>query len=169
MSEFRLKTTGEIVSKEQLRQMYWNVSLPVVWDTGTLEFLKVNTVLESPQPQNTDPLKTIVRDGVIQDSKGNWVKNWAVIDIFHDITKEDGTIITKTQQEQEFLAKRAAEQWSIIRTQRDQLLKETDWVTIRSIDTNQPMSLAWSVYRQALRDITLQSDPFQIQWPEKPV
>lgn len=169
MSEFRLKSTGEIVSREQLRQKHWNVSLPAVWNSSTLEFLGVDVIFETPQPSNTYPLKSVIRDGVVKDSKGNWVQNWVVRDIFQDITNQDGTITTKAQQEQEFLSKRTSDQWKVIRTQRDQLLKESDWVTIRSVDTGQPVSQEWSAYRQALRDITTQTDPFAVQWPEKPV
>lgn len=28
---------------------------------------------------------------------------------------------------------------------------------------------AWATYRQALRDITTQLDPFKIDWPKQPI
>ena len=62
----------------------------------------------------------------------------------------------------------AETQWAAIRLDRDNRLKETDWVSIRAADTATPMSAEWAAYRQALRDITTQTDPFSIIWPTKP-
>ena len=55
------------------------------------------------------------------------------------------------------------------RNQRDRLLTETDWVTIRATDTGDPVPTEWLDYRQALRDITEQTGfPEQIEWPQEP-
>jgi hypothetical protein len=61
-----------------------------------------------------------------------------------------------------------AQQWGIVRSLRDQKLDQSDWVTARAVERGEPVPEAWAVYRQALRDITLQADPFNIVWPEKP-
>lgn len=58
--------------------------------------------------------------------------------------------------------------WSAVRYLRDQKIKETDWVILRAADTGVPVSNYWLVYRQALRDITEQTDPFNIVWPVVP-
>jgi hypothetical protein len=87
--------------------------------------------------------------------------------MFADTTVE-GVTTTKAQHEETFMAARNATQWTAIRSDRDNRLKETDWVSIRAADTATPMSTEWSTYRQALRDITTQSDPFNITWPTKP-
>jgi hypothetical protein len=59
-----------------------------------------------------------------------------------------------------------------IRLQRDYLLQETDWVTIRAVDTEIPESQAWKNYRQALRDfpanVNVNLPIEQIVWPQKP-
>jgi len=55
------------------------------------------------------------------------------------------------------------------RDKRDRLLTESDWVTIRATDTNNPVPTEWQTYRQALRDVPLQTGfPEEIEWPEKP-
>ena len=55
------------------------------------------------------------------------------------------------------------------KAKRDELLKASDWVTLRSADTGQPIPPEWSAYRAALRDITTQSGyPTTIEWPEAP-
>lgn len=61
-----------------------------------------------------------------------------------------------------------ADQWSLIRMQRDQLLAASDWRVIRAIDTGVPLEQTWTDYRQALRDVTTQADPFNITWPTEP-
>lgn len=60
-------------------------------------------------------------------------------------------------------------QWDLVRAQRDALLKDTDWRVARAQEVGQPLDPVWVDYRQALRDITLQADPFAIVWPPAPV
>lgn len=56
-----------------------------------------------------------------------------------------------------------------IKTKRDALLRETDWVSLRAADQGQPVSNAWKTYRQALRDLTAQPGfPNSVVWPSKP-
>ena len=55
------------------------------------------------------------------------------------------------------------------RGERDRLLTESDWVTIRATDTGDPVPTEWQTYRQALRDITEQTGfPEEIEWPQEP-
>ena len=58
--------------------------------------------------------------------------------------------------------------WEQIRSQRDFLLKETDWVVLG--DSNpKPSKEDWLTYRQALRDIpSTFKTPEEVVWPEKP-
>lgn len=56
-----------------------------------------------------------------------------------------------------------------IRYVRDELLKECDWVTAKSYETQTPVPESWAAYRQALRDIPQQSNfPAIVVFPEKP-
>lgn len=57
-------------------------------------------------------------------------------------------------------------QWAVIRTQRSKLLTSCDWTQLPDVPGS--TQAAWSNYRKALRDITNQSDPFNINWPENP-
>ena len=167
MSDYRIRETGQVLSQGEVRRLHWNTSFPAVWDASVCEFIGIDPVLQAPQPTNTDPLKTIRLNGVVQDSLGNWVQNWEVVDLFADTTVE-GVTTTKAQHEEAFMARRNTERWTQVRSQRDSLLKDTDWLSIRAADTVTPMPTEWSTYRQALRDVTEQSDPFNIVWPTKP-
>jgi len=57
-------------------------------------------------------------------------------------------------------------EWKLVRQNRDRLLLESDWTQLPDV----PLATqeAWRGYRQELRDITLQEDPFNIVWPVVP-
>ena len=57
-------------------------------------------------------------------------------------------------------------QWTKIRKQRDSLLQSCDWTQLP--DVSIPNKSDWASYRQALRDITNQADPYNIVWPSDP-
>jgi hypothetical protein len=58
---------------------------------------------------------------------------------------------------------------STVRQQRDNLLSTSDWVVIKSQETEQPVPPEWVAYRQALRDITDQPGfPLDVVWPTAP-
>jgi hypothetical protein len=61
-----------------------------------------------------------------------------------------------------------------LRNQRNELLAETDWVTLKAIDdSNDGLGIqlpqVWMDYRQALRDLPANTtDPANPVWPTKP-
>lgn len=57
-------------------------------------------------------------------------------------------------------------EWPLVRAERDRRLAATDWTQLPDV----PLATkeAWANYRQALRDVTLQPDPFNIVWPTAP-
>jgi hypothetical protein len=61
-------------------------------------------------------------------------------------------------------AEKLAQKWSYVRSERNGKLKLTDW----RASSDLTLSDAWKTYRQALRDITTQSDPDNITWPTEP-
>lgn len=58
--------------------------------------------------------------------------------------------------------------WAKIRSDRSRLLAESDWTQFNDSPLSVESKSAWATYRQALRDITLQEDPYNIVWPEEP-
>lgn len=56
-----------------------------------------------------------------------------------------------------------------VRTKRDQLLSDCDWVSNKYFDLQQPLPEEWATYRQALRDITVDFNPtVGVTWPILP-
>ena len=65
-------------------------------------------------------------------------------------------------------AQLTTQKWVGVRMERNSKLQESDWVAARASETGVTVSDDWKTYRQALRDVPSQSDPFNITWPTKP-
>lgn len=116
MSNYRVRSTGEVKSQGQLRKDNPNVSLPKVWNENVNEALGIDTVLESPKPETSADYKSVVKNGVEQDANGNWVYVWTEVDMFieyeQEVTDEEGvtttSIITVQQQIDDYEAQKLA-------------------------------------------------------------
>ena len=163
-NEYRLKSDGSIKTKEELIAANKNMSMPKVWGEGVYEALGIDVVFETPQPSASGAYKTVVRNGVEQNAKDQWVQAWVEQDMFADTTVDDVTT-TKAEHEAAYQARLDADAAAAVRSQRDGLLVETDWMGLSDVT----MSSAWATYRQALRDVPEQDDfPHTITWPDKP-
>lgn len=69
-----------------------------------------------------------------------------------------------------FDSRSVQDMWFAVRVERNRLLSESDWTDTLSAQERLGPELfsQWQAYRQALRDITLQADPFNIVWPIRP-
>ena len=98
MSEYRIRSTGEVKSQGQIRKDNPNVSLPRVWNANVNETLGIDPVLAAPQPEPSGDYKSVVRNGVEQDANGNWVYAWTERDMFteysEDVTDDQGVTTT---------------------------------------------------------------------------
>ena len=165
MGEFRERTTGEVKTQGQWRADFAHMSLPRVWKAATLDALNLDAVLASPAATTT-AYQTSVRDGVEQDSNGNWVEKYVARDMFADTT-EDGVTTTKAEHEAAYQATLDANTAERHRATRDSKLAETDWHGMSDVT----MSSKMTTYRQALRDITAHSNWPNLEdedWPTKP-
>ncbi len=57
-------------------------------------------------------------------------------------------------------------EWPVVRAKRDSRLLASDWAQLPDVPLR--TKEAWAIYRQALRDVTTQEDPFNIIWPQPP-
>ena len=98
MSEYRIRSTGEVKTQGQIRSDHPNTSLPKVWTEATCDGLGIDPVLASPQPEPSGDYKVVVRNGVEQDANDNWVYAWTERDMFteysEDVTDEEGVTTT---------------------------------------------------------------------------
>jgi len=83
---------------------------------------------------------------------GTWTQVWEV-----------------TEATAEEIAERNEQASAFVRSQRDSLLAECDWIVIMHTEHGTNIPAEWSTYRQALRDITAQEGfPHNVTWPTKP-
>ena len=73
-----------------------------------------------------------------------------------------------TDADEETINKRREIKWSEVRSGRDSLLSESDWTQFNDSPISGSTLTDWQTYRQSLRDITNQSDPYDITWPNRP-
>ena len=165
MSEYRNKTTGEVKTQGQWRAANPNMSLPKVWNSNVLDALNIDAVLRSPAATTT-AYQTSSRDGVEQNSNGDWVEKYVARDMFADTT-EDGVTTTKAEHEAAYQATLDASTAEGHRNTRASLLAETDFYALSDVT----MTDAMTAYRQALRDLPSHSnwpDLEDSDWPTKP-
>jgi|TARA_R100000482_G_scaffold124728_2_gene78702 hypothetical protein len=162
--EYRVRSSGELISQGEARKRNPNVSLPKVWNDNVYDTLGIDPVFTTPKPDASGAYKIVVRDGVEQDSGSNWVEKWVEQDMFADTTV-DGVTTTKAEHEAAYQAQVDADESASVRRKRDNLLSETDWMGMSDVT----MSAGWTTYRQALRDIPAQSGfPHTVTWPTEP-
>jgi hypothetical protein len=69
---------------------------------------------------------------------------------------------------EEEIDERVAAQWRTVRSLRGMKLSKSDWTQLPDAPLTTAQKADWATYRQALRDITNQEDPFNIVWPSEP-
>ena len=161
--EYRIKSSGDLKTRSELKIANKNTSFPNVWNESVLEFLNVDPVLDSPKPK-AGKYEIVERDGVVQDSNNNWVQAWKLSDMFSDVTDDDGTFHSKAEQEETHQAEIDARTASTNRQIRNQLLAETDFYALGDVT----MSNAMKTYRQALRDLPANEDWPNVSFPDRP-
>ena len=133
-----VKSTGTI------QELFPNTSFTVAGPNA--DFLTANNVVELIETLTfttpTQKLSTV--DAYVEGGKAYNVK-----------------VESTTSDEQTALIN---QQWANIRFERDRKLKDTDW----RASSDLTLSDAWKTYRQALRDVPTQSDPYNITWPSAP-
>lgn len=135
-------------SESDLRKDFPNTSFPQSITPATLLDFGVYQVNYTTKPN--EPLKKVY-EGEPVLVNGEYFEDWIV----EDCTEEEIQIRTERQ-------------WEDIRVIRNQYLSQSDWTQLPDSPLNTEQKTAWATYRQDLRDVTLQPDPFNIAWPTKP-
>jgi hypothetical protein len=168
MSEYRNRLTGEVKTQGEIRRLMFNTSLPRVWTASVCDGLNIDPVLAAPAPIATGYTQA-VRNGVVLDDNNNWVTGWSVVDMFADYVDKEGVTVTKASQEEACTATKAADAAIAVRTTRDGLIASCDWMAIKAFEAGSIVSTDWATYRQALRDVTEQTEfPHNVTWPTQP-
>lgn len=130
----------------QLREAFPNVSLPAELSDEALAEWDMYVVTPVPMPNN---YTKNITEGTPVLTDGVYYQNWI-----------------QTDASQAEIDYRLENQWEEVRIIRNELLKESDWTQLS--DVSQTIKDVWTTYRQELRDVTNQENPFNIEWPIKP-
>ena len=127
-----------------LRFMRRDVSFPAQISDADAALFGFYPVRETAQPEGR--FQTATRSAA--QIKGEWVEQWTVTPWTQD------QIDAATEQ-----------QWTEVRAERNRRLLDCDWTQLPDAPLSDTDKQAWADYRQELRDITTQTDPFGIVWP----
>jgi hypothetical protein len=73
-----------------------------------------------------------------------------------------------TDSSEEEINTRIDEKWGEVRETRNLLLQQSDWTQFQDSPIIGSKLTEWQTYRQHLREITSQSNPFNLSWPVRP-
>ena len=149
MADYRIQETGAVVTEHEFRGLHPTTSFPSVITEEMANDFGADVVFEGPQPTATK-YQVVYRDGV-EEIDGQRFTKYAVADM-----------------EQEAIDALTEQQWDRIRRDRNKRLADCDWTQLSDAPLSNTKTAEWGLYRQSLRDITTQSDPFNIFWPEQP-
>ena len=167
--QIRIRQTGAVMYEAEFRA-YQKANGGPTWDTTTTEVLTAlgaDVVFEGPQASGGTVYQYSQRDGVEQIS-GKWYTKYILGPVFTDTTVE-GVTTTALEHETAYKASKDADQAKSVRTSRDDKLKECDWTQLDDTPLSNTVKATWAIYRQALRDVTMQAGfPWTITWPDAP-
>lgn len=145
-----LRIIDEIINypytHQDLKAAHRNIIFPNIIDEHVM--IQFNLYEVRQTPKTNDYTKNII-EGTPILLDGVYYQNWEQTDASISEINE-----------------RLENKWFEIREIRNELLSECDWTQLSDIPTE--TKSIWSEYRQSLRDITSQTNPFNITWPVKP-
>jgi hypothetical protein len=153
--KYRDRTTGQLYELFELRDRYANISLPINWDTSTYDFLNVDPVRPTAPP-SVGALEQLEYLGAVYEDN-QWVERWSVVPI--SISAEELNQLAEENR---------LEKWRSVRERRNQLLAASDYTEFLSVPISSACRANFQAYRQKLRDVTNQPDPYNIIWPTEP-
>lgn len=160
--EIRVRSTGTVMFWNEFRNLLLtqNPTELITVAEQTEEWLDAHgadIILEGPQATGGTVYQFSMRQGVEQVN-GKWYTKYVLGPIF--------TGNTATTDEAEYKARKDTEQATYVRNNRNEKLADCDWTQLADSTADKA---AWAIYRQALRDVPLQTGfPWLIEWPTQP-
>lgn len=133
---------------QMFRDSFESLSFPPEIGNAVLSEYGVYPVAMLAAPK--DHTKNYFPDGV-ENIDGRWVSKWR---------EEDAS--------EEEVSERTRVQLGLVRVKRNELLAKSDWTQLPDSPLDNTARNVWADYRQSLRDITENVDPFSIVFPDEP-
>ena len=165
IKELRNRSTGQLLTIDEFKAIYSNVSFPKDISNDLLNSYGYDVILIGEPAVVTPPYGVSTRAG-IEEINGEWFTRFVEGPIFEDTVDEEGNITTAEENEMEYRRNIDDEAAERIRSKRNKELMNTDWTQLVDSSANQN---DWALYRQELRDITNQEGfPHTVTWPTAP-
>lgn len=148
MTDYRNRKNGEIITN--LRLYFPNVSIPDQLNQSDYDALDIDPIQNGVEPQ-PGLFQSVERYGPEKNAEGQWVWQYRLV----DWTPEQIAVATDAK-------------WNEVIRERDKKLSNSDWTQLPDVPLTPEQVSAWRAYRQQLRDVTQQTDPFNIVWPTPP-
>ena len=166
--EIRNLSTGELTTISQFRASLSSTNFPKQITTEILNNFGYDPVLNGPAATVTAPYGVSIRSGV-EEVDGQWFTKFIAGPIFTDYRDVEGNLTTAADNEAAYKARIDAQVATSVRSQRDRLIAETDWIVVKAKETSTNVPAAIKTYRQELRDLpTTSGFPHTVTWPTKP-
>jgi len=147
-----IKVSGSVTTYpytiQDLKSDNPNISFPNVLTDSVLNDFNVYSVI---QVENGGDYTKDYVEGTPTQSGSVYVQNW-----------------TESDASSEDIETRKNEKWEEVRDIRDNLLAQSDWTQFQDSPITGSLLTDWQTYRQGLRDITSQENPYSLTWPTKP-
>ena len=139
---------GYAVTEENLRMLFPEVSFPRAFSPSDVEPYGFG-MYEFTQIPETPRFKKLVEITPVKRDNGIYYQTWG----FEDMNETEQAASTETKANE-------------IRRFRKLTLMDCDWTQLSDAPINSEKKTEWIVYRQALRDISLQENfPWGVNWP----
>jgi hypothetical protein len=147
-----IKVSGSVTTYpytiQDLKSDNPNISFPNVLTDSVLNDFNVYSVI---QVENGGDYTKDYVEGTPTQSGSVYVQNW-----------------TESDASSEDIETRKNEKWEEVRDIRNNLLTQSDWTQFQDSPITGSLLTDWQTYRQGLRDITSQENPYSLTWPTKP-
>ena len=137
----------------------------------TIDSLK-NLGYESLDPGNrplpSSDLKVVRVSGAEQGKDNKWYLTYKEVNRHSPIKQEDGTTLSKAEQDKQYIENIKISKITQIRDQRNSLLLQVDIEISKALDNEEDV-MPWRKYRKALREMMDNiTDPDKVVWPKQP-
>lgn len=147
-----IKVSGSVTTYpytiQNLKSDNPNISFPNILTDSVLNDFNVYSVV---QVENGGDYTKNYVEGTPTQSGSLYLQNW-----------------TESDASSEDIETRKNEKWEEVRDIRDSLLSQSDWTQFQDTPITGSLLTDWQTYRQGLRDITTQDNPYSLTWPTKP-
>lgn len=160
-----MRDSGQVIYETEFRRLHPNTSMPKPLTEEVINDFGGDVVFEGAQSTGGTVYQYSQQDGV-ELVNGKWFTKYILAPNFTDYTDDEGVLHTAEAQEVAYKAVKDEAQAKSVRDTRNKMLSDCDWTQLADSTADKA---TWATYRQALRDLPMQTGfPFDVIYPDAP-